>query len=57
MKGRNTLTLNHATMVAALQLWADATFKVPVRIESVEHKNRGNGDDFEVEITEPEVKL
>lgn len=56
MKGRNTLTLNHATVVAALQLWADATFKTPVLVVGVEKSSRTLNDEFEVEITEPEAK-
>lgn len=57
MKGRNVLHVNHVTMVEALQLWADATFKVPVKVLSVEQDNQGAATPlFDVEITEPEVK-
>lgn len=60
MKGSNTLEINQATMTAALQLWADATFKEPVKMVSVaqgESRGRGHGMNsgtvFHVELEEP----
>lgn len=35
MKGSNSLYVNQATMVEAVQLWVDATFKNAPRVELV----------------------
>lgn len=60
MKGNNTLTLNQVTMVEALQLWADAKFKQPPKVESVEQTTKGGsygGSTFEVKVSEPEPSV
>jgi hypothetical protein len=55
VKGTNTLTLNGATMVEALQLWLNSKLDVP---DSVEVTNVVRCDNycFEVTIVEKETK-
>lgn len=36
MKGQNTIELNQATVIEALNLWAEKHFKEPVEIASVQ---------------------
>lgn len=43
MMGNNELVLNSATMVQALQLWADSVFKIPIVIDGVEPYGGGVG--------------
>ena len=50
MKGRNELVLNHATMIEALQVWADATFKSPPRVASVTQTDSGHTPLFTVQM-------
>lgn len=58
MKGRNTFHLNQATMLEAIQLWLDKSFKEPPLAASVgvEEPGRANGvkvpDCFVVNIEE-----
>jgi len=59
MKGNNTLTLNQATIVEAVQLWVNATFKNPPKVERVEQTSAPGGaysssEVFEVKMSEPE---
>lgn len=55
MKGNNTLELNQATLIEALQLWCDATFKTPPEVLSVKQsKDNYSGTTFTVELAEPE---
>lgn len=35
MLGNNTIRLNKATMLAAMQLWLDANFKTPPKAENI----------------------
>lgn len=53
MKGRNTLSLNRATVAEAVELWLAAHFKTPPNVESVAWIARDGGI-LEVELTEKE---
>lgn len=53
MKGNNELRLNHATMIEALQLWVNANFVVPVKVESVDQlANSTYCKDFSVKLAD-----
>lgn len=52
MKGNNTITINKATMLEALQLWVESEFKKPARVLDVNESR--NDDTFEVELSEPD---
>jgi hypothetical protein len=56
MKGNNTLELNQATMVEALQLWAEHTFKNAPKVVVVRQKPLNHSTSFEVEIAEAEER-
>ena len=43
MKGNNTLELNEATMVEALQLWCEHTFKHAPKVTSVKMVSNKGG--------------
>lgn len=53
MRGHNTLKLNHATMLAALDLWLADQFKNPPRAEKVTAAAYPNSDGFEVVVSGP----
>ena len=60
MKGNNTLELNQATMIEALQLWVDATFKVGVKVLTVAASTKKGSsysteNCFEVCMTDPDI--
>ena len=58
MVGKNTLHLNHATMLEAVQLWLNASFKEPtpkatlinVTKDASSKYNATNDTDFVIEI-------
>lgn len=52
MQGNNTLKLNQATMIEALQLWCAANFKEPPIVKSV-HENNGIDHTFTIEVEAP----
>ncbi len=53
MQGNNTLTLNAATMIEAVQLWLDSRMQAPVpTVMSVEADTKGYGSNtFKVELS------
>lgn len=53
MQGNNTLTLNAATMIEAVQLWLDTRMTEPVpTVTSVEADTKGyGGNTFKVELS------
>lgn len=55
MRGNNTLYLNQATMIEALQEYFDKRYTVPVQIASVTQNTGGSYEQqntFEVSVTE-----
>lgn len=50
MKGNNTLVLNTATMLEAVQLWLDANFKNPPIADTVHERNDGGSPSFHVRV-------
>lgn len=52
MKGTNTLELNEATMIEAVQFWLDSQFTKPVTVTSVKGGNNITPT-FEVRLEEP----
>lgn len=54
MKGSNTLKLNQATMVEALQLWVANTWHTPPTVKSVSEDRHPSGAvQFLVELESP----
>jgi len=54
MKGKNTLKLNHATMVEAVNLWLGAQFKTPPTCEKVTQLPDHFSGEFEVRVSSPD---
>lgn len=54
MKGSNDLRINAATMVEAIQMWADATFKERVVVTSVKKDTNNQTEGFIVSFREPQ---
>ena len=51
LKGKTTLSMNKATLLAAIQMYLDATFKESHVVTDVKATNTGYGaDTFAVEI-------
>ncbi len=51
MKGRNTLQINQATLVEAVQYWLDREMKTAPKVLSVKHNSKYIGADvFDVEV-------
>jgi hypothetical protein len=55
MKGNNEILLNAATMIEAVQLWADANFKEPVTVLAVDQASKTSYEQtFKVQLSVPE---
>ena len=55
MRGDNSLTLNHATMIDIVQRWIDAELKAAPKVASVSYVHDGTpGNTFQVKLTDPE---
>ncbi len=54
MKGTNTIEINQATMLEAMDLWLADQFKSPPKARSVsEVRSGGHMDGFKVELESP----
>jgi hypothetical protein len=56
MKGNNTLNLNEATMVEAVQLWANSTFLPKVKVLTVKQVDSPSRQGFGVTCFEVTVE-
>ena len=57
MQGVNMLTINHATMIEAVQLWIDAQMKNPPTVVSVVSQGSSNlGTQFTINLEVKETK-
>lgn len=54
MKGNNEIHMNQATMVEAMQLWLEHTFKNPPEALRVKQKSDGHTDVFVLTVKEAE---
>lgn len=55
MLGSNELRINEATMMEAVQLWLDSTFKEnPPRVESVSEVGDNYSRVFQLKLSSPE---
>lgn len=54
MKGQNKLHMNKATMIIAIQEWADRNFRKPVRVVDVTWL--GTNSSFEISMDEVETE-
>lgn len=53
MKGSNTLSLNQATIIEAVQCWVNQKFHDPKPVvKSVKKSNQGLNDTFDIELEE-----
>jgi hypothetical protein len=53
MKGNNSLDLNTATMLEALQQWADAQFDEPIKVTAISQLDQQRGL-FRITLVSPD---